>query len=389
MCGTAIRSARRYSMPNHKPQSPRVLHVITPSRMAGAETFLVRLVRRTGDGGVVHRCASSRSAANAEMRVAGMTFDTLAISGKANLLAIPRLSHAVRRHKIDVLHSHLSTASWWCGWLERVGGPRSIGHVHGFTSAKWHRGQTHLIACSAAVKQDLLSKGFAAERITVMHYPVDPDDIRTTRSRLDLRTELGASPDTPIVGAFAHLSLKKGYRELVRAAEIVLRKMPAAQFWCSGEGALRGELEETARAMGIADKFKLLGFRRDVPDLMRDVDVMCLPSHREPFGLVYVEAALAEKAVVACNAGGAPEIIMHGETGLLVPPPTVDGPSNVTALAEAVLTLLDNRERAADMGRRGRELALQRFTWPRYLDGLNALYARVLDRELPSLRKAA
>jgi alpha-maltose-1-phosphate synthase len=117
--------------------------------------------------------------------------------------------------------------------------------------------------------------------------------------------------------------------------------------------------------------------------------VMCLPSHREPFGLVYVEAALAEKAVVACNAGGAPEIIMHGETGLLVPPPTPDGPPNVTALAEAVLTLLDNRERAADMGRRGRELALQRFTWQRYLDGLNALYARVLNRELPPLRKAA
>ena len=58
--------------------------------------------------------------------------------------------------------------------------------------------------------------------------------------------------------------------------------------------------------------------------MMGAVDVMCLPSHREPFGLVYVEAALAEKPVIACNAGGAPEIIHHGETGLLVPPPTRD-----------------------------------------------------------------
>jgi glycosyltransferase involved in cell wall biosynthesis len=62
---------------------------------------------------------------------------------------------------------------------------------------------------------------------------------------------------------------------------------------------------------------------------------------------------------------------------------------NIAPLADALFTLLDNRERAAEMGRRGRELALQRFTWPRYLDGLNALYARVLDRELPSLREAA
>ncbi|HEY3393303.1 MAG TPA: glycosyltransferase, partial [Lacipirellulaceae bacterium] len=320
-------------MPTAPYQPPRVLHVITPSRMAGAETFLVRLVRRTRDCGIAHHCASSRSAANAEMRVAGIDFEILQISGKANLLAIPRLAQAVRRHKIDVLHSHLSTASWWSGWLQQLGGPPVIGHVHGFTSALWHRRQTHLIACSGAVKQDLIAKGFSPERITVMHYPVDPQDMRTSRSPAELRAELGATADTPVVGTFAHLSLKKGYRELVRAAEIVLRRMPAAQFWCSGEGALRGELEETARVLGIADRFKLLGFRRDVPDLMRAVDVMCLPSHREPFGLVYVEAALAEKAVVACNAGGAPEIIMHGETGLLVPPPTVDGPPNVTALA--------------------------------------------------------
>ena len=73
--------------------------------------------------------------------------------------------------------------------------------------------------------------------------------------------------------------------------------------------------------LGIADRFKLLGFRRDVPDLMRAVDVMCLPSHREPFGLVYVEAGLAGKPVIACDAGGAPEVIVSGETGLLVPPP--------------------------------------------------------------------
>ena len=95
------------------------------------------------------------------MRVAGIDFETLQISGKANLLAIPRLAQAVRRHKIDVLHSHLSTASWWCGWLQQLGGPPAIGHVHGFTSALWHRRQTHLIACSGAVKQDLIAKGFS------------------------------------------------------------------------------------------------------------------------------------------------------------------------------------------------------------------------------------
>jgi glycosyltransferase involved in cell wall biosynthesis len=349
--------------------------------MAGAETFLARLMRRTEADEFKQHCLSNRSPANAEMRAAGMDFDAVGIGGKLNLLAIPRIRRAVREFRADLVHSHLSTASWWCGWLEELGGPPSIGHVHGFTSAVWHRQQSHLIACSEAVKADLVDKGFSTEDVTVMHYPVDPDDHRPMRSRLDVRAELGVDAETPVVGTFAHLSVKKGYRELVQAAELVLNHMPRAQFWCCGEGSLRRELEQASRTAGISDRFRLLGFRRDVPDLMRAVDLMCLPSHREPFGLVYVEAALAERPVIACDAGGAPEIIVHGETGLLIPPPgATDSTSsrNVPALADAILTLLDDREQAAAMGRHSRELAVARFGWPKYLANLRQLYDRVL-----------
>jgi glycosyltransferase involved in cell wall biosynthesis len=366
-------------------RAPRVMHVITPSRMAGAETFLARLLRRTAPDQVVNYCVASRSSANLEMLEANMPFDRIGIGGKANLLAARRLHDAARRFSADLLHSHLSSASWWCGWLEQLGGPPSIGHVHGFTSAIWHRRQSHLIACSAAVKKDLIAKGMSAERITVMHYPVDPADMRSTRSPGEVRAEFGAEKDTPVAGTFAHLSVKKGYRELVQAARLILQCMPTAQFWCFGEGPLRHELEQTARELGIANRFKLLGFRHDVPDLMRAVDVMCLPSHREPFGLVYVEAALAEKPVIACDAGGAPEIILNGETGLLVPPP----PDNITGLADAIFTLLDNPEQAAAMGRRGREIALDRFGWRAYLVRLTELYNRVLESTSATHRRGA
>jgi glycosyltransferase involved in cell wall biosynthesis len=344
--------------------------------MAGAETFLARLLRRSSPDQVVNHCLASPSKANLEMLAANMPFDRVGIGGKGNLLAVPRLQSAFRRFNADLLHSHLSSASWWCGWLETLGGPPSIGHVHGFTSALWHRHQSHLIACSEAVKQDLVEKGIHRDRITVMHYPVDPDDQQPTRSRRDVRAEFGADEKSSIVGVFAHLSPKKGYRELIQAAYYVLQTVPNAQFWCFGEGPLRPELEHTARELGIADRFHLWGFRRDVPDLMRAIDVMCLPSHREPFGLVYIEAALAERPVIACNAGGAPEIIAHGETGLLVPPP----PNNITALADAIFTVLDNRDRSAAMGRRGLEQALDRFSWSDYLTRLAELYQNLVPR---------
>ncbi len=353
-----------------------MLHAITPSKLAGAETFLARLTRRASLDQFVSHFVTSRSRANQELLAANLPFDRLGIGGKANLLAIPRLAAAARRFQADLLHSHLSTASWWCGWLEQLGGPPSIGHVHGFTSARWHSRQSHLIACSAAVKQDLIEKGIRAERISVMHYPVDPSDMRPTRSPAEVRRELGAEADTPVVGTFAHLSPKKGHRELVRAAALVLHCLPRTQFWCFGDGLLRGEIEQTAAELGIADRFKLFGFRRDVADLMQAIDVMCLPSHREPFGLVYVEAALAQKPVIACDAGGAPEVIEHDDTGLLVPP------ADIESLADAIFTLLDNRSATAAIGRRGRESALARFQWPRYIGQLCEVYDRVLaERE--------
>ena len=98
---------------------------------------------------------------------------------------------------------------------------------------------------------------------------------------------------------------------------------------------------------------------------------MALPSHREPCALVYIEAALLAKPIVACKSGGTPEIVAHGETGLLTPP------FQAPAIATAINTLLDNPRQAAHMGRRGKDRALVDFTWPRFFRQLEKAYERV------------
>jgi glycosyltransferase involved in cell wall biosynthesis len=153
----------------------------------------------------------------------------------------------------------------------------------------------------------------------------------------------------------------------------VLREMPTAQFWVVGEGRLREELHAAARRDGILSQVRMLGFRRDVADLMQAIDVMALPSHREPCALAYIEAALAGKPVVGCRAGGAPESIADGETGLLVPV------RDSAALAAALLTLLSNRERAVQMGRAGYQRTRDLFGWERFIATLEGVYSRVLD----------
>lgn len=352
----------------------RVLQVITPSHLSGAEMQLVRMRQRMEARGhrlpvVVKACSPVAD----DFERLGVRVDRRWIGGKVNPLAVAELANAARAARAEIIHSHLSSASWWAGWLERMGGPPSVGHVHGFTSPAWHRRQSHLVAVSQAVKLHLVQGGIDPERITTLPNALAEDEYAPARDPLTVRGEFGATRDTPVVGAFGHLSVKKGHRELFAAMPEILRRFPTTQFWVVGRGALHDELVEQARAAGCLGSVRLTGFRTDCADLMNAIDVMALPSHREPFGLVYLEAAMLQKPVVACLAGGATESVSAGETGLLIPP------RDAAALAGAVITLLEDRALAARLGVRGRERARDLFSWKRYIQTLEGVYHRVLE----------
>jgi glycosyltransferase involved in cell wall biosynthesis len=375
----------QFPLPSHLRR--RVLQVITPSRMSGAEMQLVRMSRHLSARG--HELATivkRNSPAIAEMRRLGLHVDALPIQGKASFWAPAIIAHQARKHRAELVQSTLSTASWWCGWLEWIGGPPSIGHVQGFTSALWHRHQSHLLVVSNAVKEDLIDQGIDSAKMTVLHNALAPEDFYPTHDPLVVRAEFGAGASTPVVGTFAHLSLKKGHRELISAASLVVRQLPHAQFWIVGQGRRLEELESQARSLGVGRNVRFLGFRRDVADLMNAIDVMALPSHREPCALVYIEAALSRKPIIACRAGGAPESISDGETGILTPV------GDSEAIANALLEMLTNRRRATQMGEAGYHRALALFGWNRYVRILESVYQRVLDERSgssPSRHRAA
>jgi glycosyltransferase involved in cell wall biosynthesis len=371
-----------HTVPSKCRNPRRVLQVITPSRMSGAEMQLARMTHRMiARGHNVATIVKRNSPAIADMRRLGVDAQPRRISGKLSTLALPILARAARKHRADVVQSTLSTASWWTGWLSQFGGPPSIGHVQGFTSAILHRHQTHLMAVSNAVKQHLVKQGIPPERFTVLHNAISPDDFFATRDPLIVRAEHGAEADTPVVGTFAHLSKKKGHIDLLAAMPAVLREVPRAQFWIVGEGQLWHELHEIAERTGVMGSVRFLGFRRDVADLMNAVDIMALPSCREPCALAYVEAALSGKPSIGCRSGGAPESIEDSQTGILVPR------HDSGAVAEALLTLLTNRDRAVRMGRAAYERALEVFGWDRFMFTLERVYERVLDESAAHRRQ--
>jgi glycosyltransferase involved in cell wall biosynthesis len=225
-----------------------------------------------------------------------------------------------------------------------------------------------VIANSQATASAFIQAGGNARKVRVVYNGFEPApfdavtdaDIRGVRDAL----RVGAAP---LVGVFGRLHPWKGQHVAVDA----VRRLPGVHAIVVGD-ALFGEeayvrtLEEQVRERGLQDRVHLLGFRTDVPRLMRAVDVVLHTSVApEPFGRVLVEGMLARRPVVAARAGGTPEVVQDGETGLLVTP------GDDAAIAEAVAGLLAEPGRRTAMGCAGWERARRLFHVDTMLAGVH------------------
>lgn len=327
----------------------RVLHVITPSRVSGAELLLLRLVRAQAPLGIEARVVCKPHAGFLERAAReGVGCTALPISGKLNPRAVLALGGAIRGWRPDLVVTHLSSATWWGSIAARLQKTPSLAMVHGFTGARWYRKADRLVCVSRAVADHMIEQGIPADRLVVVHNGIDPAPYLSAEPA-DLPVPAGAF----VVGTVAHLSPKKGFAELATAAALV----PGAHFVVAGEGPMRPYLGRVASA--LQGRLHLLGWRDDVPALMRRIDAYCLPSLREPFGLVLLEAMAAGRPVVAFRSGGAPEVVADGETGLLVPA------GDVEALAAAIRRLAEDSELRERLGAAGQARMLGRFTLER------------------------
>jgi glycosyltransferase involved in cell wall biosynthesis len=172
----------------------------------------------------------------------------------------------------------------------------------------------------------------------------------------------------PTIGFVGRLAEEKGVDLLLHA----LRDLPGTAAVLVGDGPDRGALERLAAELGLADRVVFTGWSDEVRRLLPTFDVLAQPSRREGFGISIVEAMLAEVPVVATDAGGMAEVVADGVTGFTV------ASENAAALGAALGTLLADRDRRVQMGRRGREIALQHFA----ADSMAAAFARLYGRIL-------
>lgn len=216
-----------------------------------------------------------------------------------------------------------------------------------------------VIANSQASARALIAQGGRGDKVRVVYNGIDgaPFKAISDAEAADARQELGLVGQ-PLVGVFGRLAEWKGQHIAIEA----LSNLPGVHLLLVGD-ALFGEqayaerLTAQVAQMGLSDRVHFLGFRSDIPRLMRAVDIVLHTStDPEPFGRVIVEGMLANRPVIATRAGGVEEIIDHDRTGLLTEP------GNPTELAEAIRGLLADPNRSAALARTGRDDAERRFT---------------------------
>jgi glycosyltransferase involved in cell wall biosynthesis len=227
------------------------------------------------------------------------------------------------------------------------------------------------------VKRDLMTYGVAAaDKIQVIPLGLKLNPFLDSGAcREAFRRELHLSGVERLVGIVGRIFPIKNHHLFLEAARLVAREDPAARFVIVGDGILRPELERQAQEMGIADRVMFTGWRRDLPGIYADLDVLAVTSNNEGTPVSAIEAMASGCPVVATNVGGLSDLICEGETGYLVPP------GDARAVATALLRVLHQPETARRMGETARMAARQRFSAQRLITDVEQLYLGLLERK--------
>lgn len=188
-----------------------------------------------------------------------------------------------------------------------------------------------------------------------------------------LCNQLGLETNSRLVATVGRLTEQKGHRYLIDAVTSVASSYPDTQFLFIGDGELKDELRTQAREAGLLGKIHFLGNRGDVQDLLAAVDLFVLPSLWEGLSIALLEAMAAGKPIVATSVSGTTQVMIHGQTGLVVPP------RDSRALANAIVQLLSNPAQAQAMGQAAKHHVAVNFGAQKQIDEHLALYHQLLN----------
>ena len=371
----------------------RVAHVIKAVQIAGAERHLLTLLPGLRKHEIDARLILLVEPGNHmqdyadEAGARGIPLERLVIQHDLDPSLYSRLNRSLQNLKPDVVHTHLLHADLYgipvARWLSV---PVIVSSRHNDNAFRrrtpirqvnqllWRITDAGIAISDSIARFTVAVEGSARNKIHRIYYgletikPLDRNAARTAMIQ-----EFGLPENATLIGIVCRLTEQKGITYGLQAFAKIADEFPGAHLLIAGDGPLRNTLEREAATLALAGRVHFLGWRENIPALMAGLDIFLAPSLWEGFGLVFLEAMAQTVPIIASNVSAIPEVVVNGETGLLVPPRDVEG------LAETLRKLLSDKPLRQYMGLLGQDRLETHFSAARMVEETAALYYTLLD----------
>ena len=292
----------------------------------------------------------------------------------------------VRKHKISILQSHGYKAGVVAWILKRLTGLPWVAFVHGYTAEnrrmamynrldRWlMRGADRVIAVSEATKGLLQRGGLPECRLRVVHNGIDLQRRGAGTDGERLRCFWQGEPDNFLIGVIGRFSPEKGQAVFLDAFKIVVQALPRSKAVLVGEGPERSVLEASVRAAGLEKHVQFAGYQTDMSSVYEALDLIVIPSFSEGLPNVLLEAFLHDKAVIATDVGGIPEVMQDGLAKFLVPA------GDAKAMADAIVQILRDPLLRTELGEAGARRVREAFSPSQRTKRITDVYNEILGR---------
>jgi glycosyltransferase involved in cell wall biosynthesis len=365
----------------------RIDWLVTGLRVTGgAEMYVRRMAPLLRHAGWDLRIVTFLSGGNLvdELRNQDVPVVELGLRHRADIASMTLLARLWRSSPPDIIHTHLFHAGLVGRILaHRLGVATVVVHQHGLEQARsasrslLDRATTawvtrYVSSCQAVARVMAVREHIPLSRIEVIYNGIDPTPfIRSSSPAIPPGWPVPTG--VKVVGSVGRLSPEKGQRALLEAQSQLILGGIGLHVVLVGEGRSRTVLLDQAQRLGIDECVHFPGGRHDVSDWLANFDLFVLPSMWEGVSLALLEAMASGLAVIATNAGGTPEIVLDGKTGLLVPP------GNPGSLADGIQRLLTDNSLRYQMGQAGQARVVESFSIQETVSRLSYLYQNLLS----------
>ena len=365
----------------------KILHVESGKHYYGGARQVAYIIKGLADHGVENVLACPIDADIAREMDSQTDVHEMAMRGDSDIGMSWRLASLIRTVRPDIVHLHSRRGAdlWGAIAARMTGTPCVLSRRVDNPESRWqvalkYRLYDHVITISEGIREVLLSEGLAPQQVSCVRSAVDAEPYLATADRDAMRSEFDLPENAIVIGMVAQLIPRKGHRYLIDSIATLSKDYSNLRVLMFGRGALQPELEKEVKSRGLADIIRFTGFRIDLPRWLGALDILAHPADMEGLGVSLLQASAAAVPIIASRAGGMPEAVLDGVSGILI------SPGDVHALTLALRHLLDDQDLRLRMGEAGRKRILAEFSVDAMVQGNLAVYNAVLSKRSSSLR---